>query len=382
MRMVSVLLGWHLYELTGSKFILGLLGLSEVIPAILLALPAGVRVDSSAKKTLIIRTLSLYLLVIAGLGLLSFYGGLLHNVHLLTAMFLLLVAATGAIRAFLGPAYVAILAQIVKSEELVKGASMNSMTFLTGAIIGPVIAGFIVNYLEVWQVFVLTFGVLLMSIISFMQIADKPVTFIKGNSRTWDSVREGLDFVWKTKDLLGAMSLDMFAILFGGAVAMLPVFAKDILAAGPQAFGILMSATYLGNFLSILFLTIYPLRTNHGRKLIISVIGFGICIIVFALSKSVLLSFFALFISGLFDGVSVIIRSTIFQILVPDDKRGRVSSVNSIFINSSNELGQFESGLAATVMGTIPSVVFGGIMTVCIASFVWIKNKQLRNLEY
>lgn len=382
MRMVPVLLGWHLYELTGSKFVLGMLGLSEVIPAILLALPAGVKVDSSAKRTLIIRTLSMYLLVITGFSLLSLYGNLFENKHLLTAMFLLLVACTGAVRAFLGPAYVAILAQIIKREELVKGASMNSMTFLLGAIIGPTVAGFVVGYLEVWQVFGVAFILLLLAILSFAQIAPKPITFAKGDNRTWDSVKEGLEFVWNKKDLLGAMSLDMFAVLFGGAVAMLPVFAKDILHAGPQAFGILMSATYLGNFISILILTIKPLRKNHGKKLIYCVAGFGVCIIVFALSKSVLLSFFALFVSGLLDGVSVIIRSTIFQILVPDDIRGRVSSVNSIFINSSNELGQFESGVAATVMGTVPSVVFGGLMTIFVASYVWIKNPTLRRYAY
>lgn len=382
MRMVPVLLGWHLYELTGSKFILGLLGLSEVIPAILLALPAGVRVDSSAKKALIIKTLLLYLLVIAGFGLLSYFSDFISNIHLLVLLYLSLVAATGAIRAFLGPAFIAILAQVVKKEELVKAASMNSMTFLMGAIVGPTVAGIIVGYLHLWQVFAIAFVVLLLSIAAFMQIAPKPVTFLKGSTRTWDSVKEGLVFVWNKKDLLGAMSLDMFAVLFGGAVALLPVFAKDILDAGPQAFGILMSATYLGNFISVLILTIYPLRKDHGHKLIYSVAGFGVCIIVFALSKSVTLSFIALFISGLLDGVSVIIRNTIFQVLVPDDIRGRVSSVNSIFVNSSNELGQFESGLAATVMGTVPSVIFGGLMTIFISTFMWIKNPKLRNLEY
>ncbi len=382
MQMVPVLLGWHLYELTGSKFVLGMLGLSEVIPAVLLALPAGVRVDSSAKRTMIIRMLSLYLLVIIGFSVLSLYSNLLDHKLLLTTLFLLLVACTGAIRAFLVPAYVAILAQIVKREELVKAASMNSMTFLLGAIVGPTLAGFVVGYLEVWQVFGIAFVLVLIAIVSFLQIAPKPITFVKGDNRTWDSVKEGLVFVWNKKDLLGAMSLDMFAVLFGGAVAMLPVFAKDILQAGPQAFGVLMSATYLGNFVSILFLTVFPLRKDHGKKLIYSVGGFGICIIVFALSKSVVLSFAALFVSGLFDGVSVIIRSTIFQLLVPDDLRGRVSSVNSVFINSSNELGQFESGVAATVMGTVPSVVFGGLMTIFISVFVWIKNPSLRKCEY
>lgn len=382
MKMVPVILGWHLYELTGSQFILGMLGLSEVIPAIALALPAGVRVDSSPKRELILKCLGGYLISTIFFVVLSYNTRLFENHLLLTVLFLLVVAAIGLIRAFISPAVVAIITQIVKKEELVRAASTNSMTFLLGAILGPTLAGILVVYFPVWQVFFFTFGFLLLGILSFYQISTKPVLFSRGRSKTWDSVKEGLDFVWNQKDLLGAMTLDMFAVLFGGAVALLPVFAKDILAAGPEAFGILMSATYLGNFVSILFLTVFPLKSAQGYKLIYSVAGFGVCIIVFALSKSIVLSFAALFVSGLLDGVSVIIRSTIFQILVPDEIRGRVSSVNSIFINSSNEIGQFESGVAATAMGTVPSVVFGGLMTIAIAVFTCFKNPTLKKLEY
>lgn len=218
--------------------------------------------------------------------------------------------------------------------------------------------------------------------IVFTKISPKEIAYQQGKTRTWESVREGLDFVWGQKALFGAMGLDMLAVLFGGAVALLPVFVQDVLHAGPQAFGYLSSATYLGNFIAILYLTKFPLQGKQGSKLIWSIIGFGACIIVFALSKSVILSFVALFVSGLFDGVSVIVRGTIFQIFVPDHMRGRVSAVNSIFINSSNELGQFESGVAASLMGTIPSVIFGGTMTILVSAFAWFKIPSLKKLEY
>ena len=174
----------------------------------------------------------------------------------------------------------------------------------------------------------------------------------------------------------------MFAVLFGGAVALLPVFAKDILNTGPEGLGWLMAATYLGNFVAIFWLTQRPLKNKQGRTLLYTVAGFGACILIFAISKNFWLSFAALFISGLFDGVSVIIRGTIVQLFVPDEMRGRVSAVNSIFVNSSNELGQFESGVAASVMGTVPSVIFGGCMTLLVTIVTWFKAPKLRKFEY
>src|SRR5436853_6285749 len=178
------------------------------------------------------------------------------------------------------------------------------------------------------------------------------------------------------------MTLDMFAVLFGGAVALLPVFAKDILHVGPQGLGWLVSATYLGNFIAIALLTSRPLKNKQGKTLLWMVGGYGMCILIFAISKNFWLSFAALFVSGLFDGVSVIIRGTIVQLFVPDNMRGRISSVNSIFINSSNELVQFESGVAASLLGTVPSVIFGGCMTLLVVIFTWLKAPALRKFEY
>lgn len=381
MKTVPVLLGWYLYLLTESKLVLGFVGLSEVIPAILLALPAGVKVDSSDKRALILRSLLFFMLVAIGLSFMT-SDMLDFTKEIRTIGIFALVAVTGVIRAYISPSFSAFLAQLVSKEELVHAASVNSMTWLIGAIIGPSVAGLLVGFIPVSLVFIMVLVLLIFCYLMFSVIAPKPVTYDASKTKTWESVKEGLSFVWYQKALFGAMSLDMFAVLFGGAVALLPVFVKDILAVGPQAFGLLMSATYLGNFLAILFLTRYPLQGRQGYKLIYSVAGFGVCMIVFALSESFVLSFIALFISGLFDGVSVIIRGTIFQLLVPDQIRGRVSSVSSIFINSSNELGQFESGVAAAAMGTVPSVIFGGCMTIFISGLAWLKIPALKKLEY
>ena len=292
------------------------------------------------------------------------------------------VFLTGIIRAYSSPAINAFLAQLVTVESLVKAASINSMSWLIAAVIGPFVAGILIGFVNVTWSFILVCVLMLSAIIIFGRITPKAISWNKGKTRTWDGVKEGLKFVYHQKALLGAISLDMFAVLFGGAVALLPVFAKDILHVGPQGFGMLMSATYLGNFLAIAYLTAKPLRQSQGKYLIYSVAGFGLCIIVFALSKSFLLSFMALLVSGLFDGVSVIIRGTVFQLFVPDEMRGRVSSVNSIFVNSSNELGQFESGVTAAYMGTIPAVLFGGTMTLLISIFSWFKIPALKKFEW
>lgn len=381
--MVPVLLGWYLYEISGSKLALGLLGLSEVIPAIFFALPAGVKVDSSAKKSLILKCIAAYIVVLLlMLWTTSSYFNFSLSVMLKQSLIFILVGFTGWIRAYISPSFSAIIAQLVPSDALIKAASVNSMTWLLSAVLGPSVAGFMIGYLNISFAFILAISLQILAFGLFNRIGEKEITYSRGNTRTWQSVMEGLRFVYDKKALLGAMGLDMFAVLFGGVIALLPVFAKDILHIGPQAFGLLMAATYLGNFLAILYLTKYPLVGRQGFKLLYSVVGFGLCIIIFAVSKDFWLSFLALFVSGLFDGVSVIIRGTIFQILVPDHMRGRVSSVSSIFINSSNELGQFESGVAASLLGTVPSVIFGGCMTLLVAALAWIKIPALKKMEF
>ena len=255
------------------------------------------------------------------------------------------------------------------------------MVWLIAAVAGPAIAGILMGYTNITIAFIPVCLLVGIAFFVFQKIKPKPVSW-QGSSKTWDGVKEGLQFVFRQKALLGAMSLDMFAVLFGGAVALLPAFANDILHVGPQGLGWLVAATYMGNFIAIAWLTSHPLKGRQGKALLYVVAGFGLCILVFAISRSFWLSFAALFASGLFDGVSVIIRGTIVQLFVPDEMRGRVSSVNSIFINSSNELGQFESGVAATAMGMVPSVIFGGCMTLLVVIVTWFKAPGLRKFEY
>jgi MFS family permease len=390
LRMTPVLLGWKLYELTGSKLSIGALGLSEVIPAVLLALPAGVKVDRSNKHRLISICMVLYLLLMLCLLIvtsgwftsqLNSYGE--RPAGQIAQWFIFgLVFGTGVIRAYSSPAINAFLAQLVPQESLVRAVSVNTMTWLIAAITGPALAGFLLGYTNITVAFIIACTTILISVLLFQLIKAKPISWQPGKAKTWESVKEGLRFVWHQKALLSAISLDMFAVLFGGVIGILPVFAVDILEIGPEKYGWLNSATYLGNFIAIALLISKPVKRKQGQTLLYMVAGFGLCILVFAVSKNFWLSFAALFISGLFDGVSVIIRGTIVQLFVPDEMRGRVSAVNSIFVNSSNELGQFESGVAASVMGTVPSAIFGGCMTLLITIVTWIKAPALRKFEY
>jgi MFS family permease len=383
LRMTPVLLGWKLYDLTGSKLALGMLGLAEVIPAILLALPAGVRVDKSNKHRLLMNCMLLYLLLMLGLLFItSKWSVEILSTNQVKWGIYLLVFGTGIVRAYSSPCFNAFLAQLVTHTELVKAASYNSMSWLLAAVAGPALGGLLLGYTNITIAFSLVCALIVIAVICFRQVSPKPVSWQPGNVKTWESVKEGLSFVFNQKAILGAMSLDMFAVLFGGATALLPVFAKDVLHVGPQGLGWLISATYLGNFIAIAGLSVKPLKGNQGRILFYAVGGFGLCILIFALSHFYWLSFIALFVSGLFDGISVIIRGTVLQLFVPDSMRGRVSSVNSIFINSSNELGQFESGVVASLMGTVPSVIFGGCMTLLVVIITWIKAPSLRKLEY
>ncbi len=382
-RMTPVLLGWKLYEVTGSKLSLGVLGLSEVIPAIAMALPAGVKVDKSNKHRLISICYIAYLIVMIGMLIVtSNQFAAITSKTIIEWSIYLLVFATGAIRAYSSPAFNAFLAQLVTKEELVRATSINSMAWLIAASGGPAIGGLLLGYTNITVAFSIICILVFTAFLCLQQVKQKPISWDPGKTKTWDSVKEGLRFVLQQKSLLGSMTLDMFAVLFGGAVALLPVFAKDILHTGPQGLGWLMAATYLGNFVAIALLTWKPLQKQQGKKLFYAVAGFGCCILVFALSQNFWLSFAALFISGLFDGVSVIIRGTVLQLFVPNEMRGRVSSVSSIFINSSNELGQFESGVAASLLGTVPSVIFGGCMTLGVVIVTWFKAPTLRKLEY
>ena len=220
-----------------------------------------------------------------------------------------------------------------------------------------------------------------LGIFSLLQISKKPILNTKKAESVVASLKEGLHFVFKNKTVLNAISLDMFAVLFGGAVALIPVFAQDILKVGSEGFGILRASPAIGGLITMLVATHFDLNHRAGKKLLWAVFGFGICIIVFGLSTNFWISVVALFMSGVTDGISVVIRSTILQLYTPDTMRGRVSSVNSIFVGSSNELGAFESGLTSRLMGTINAVVFGGIMTLIVVSTTALASPKFRDLD-
>ncbi|MEO6584547.1 MAG: MFS transporter [Ferruginibacter sp.] len=382
LRMTGTVIGWWIYQLTNSALALGFVGLSEVIPALSLALYAGHHIDKTEKRDLLLKCIALYTLCIILLLLLSANFAKTHFTNYTIAAFVCgVIAITGAIRAFSGPTFSAMLSQVVPREQLSTAAAISSASWLTASIIGHALGGFLIAITGIHGTFWVILFFIITGFILLTRLHIKP-SFTTAPLKTWQSVQEGIAFVFKTKEILGALTLDLFAVLFGGAVALIPVFAKDVLHVGPIGFGWLNAAADIGSILMVTLLTIRPLQKNQGRILFYAIGGFGVCIILFALSEIFWLSFAALLMSGCLDGISVIIRGTIVQLKTPDALRGRVSSVNSMFINSSNELGQFESGVAAKIMGVVPSVIFGGCMTVVVVIATWFKAPTLRKMEY
>lgn len=383
LRMMSTLVGWWIYQLTNAPFAIGLIGLSEVVPALALALYAGHVIDMSEKRKLLLAGVTLYMCAAVLLFLLSTSYSRAHLTnHRIAICIYAVIFCTGIIRAFAGPAFNVLLSLIVPRPVLQNAITWNQGAWLTASVMGHALGGFCIALVGNSGTLICICCGLIAALISLVRLKKRPPLIKNSEIKTWDSVKEGLRFVFKTRDLLGAISLDMFAVFFGGAVAMVPVYASDILKIGPEGFGILNGASDIGAICSVLLLAFFPMKQNQGQRLIIAVCGFGICIIIFAFSKWYLLSFFALMLSGVLDGISVVIRGTIMQLRTPDEMKGRVMSVNSMFINSSNELGQFESGLTAKIMGVVPSVVFGGCMTLLIACITWFKAPELRKLQY
>ncbi len=383
LRMMSTLVGWWIYELTNAPFAIGLIGLSEVIPAVSFALYAGHIIDLSEKRKLLLRGVALYTTAILVLLLLStpFTKARLSNQWIAICIYGV-IFCTGIIRSFSGPVFNVILANVVPKTRLQNATTWNQGAWLLASVTGHATGGFLIAGLGNTGTLITIACLMTGAFITLFQLKPHPPLNERGEKKTLDSVREGIDFVFKTKEVLGALSLDLFAVLFGGAVAMVPVYARDILKVGPQGFGFLNGASDIGSICIVIMLTLFPLRRQQGKKLLFAVAGFGMCIITFALSTTFWLSFFALMLGGMLDGISVVVRGTIMQLKTPDNMRGRVMSVNSMFINSSNELGQFESGVAAKLLGVVPSVVFGGCMTLGVVIFTWIKAPSLRKMQY
>ena len=383
LRMMSTLVAWWVYELTGDPFAIGLVGLSEVIPALSMALYAGHVIDKTEKKKMVLTGVSCYFTIAA--ILLFFSSSFISNNfsnHTITIGIYVVIFFTGIIRAFTGPVFSSLVAYTVPRQYLQNATTWTQGTWLSASVTGHATGGLLIWLLGISGTLIIVCSLLILAILLLTRIKRKYPGVATKEKKTWESMKEGLRFVFRTKEILAAFSLDMFAVFFGGAVAMVPVFAKDILKIGPQGFGWLNAAIDIGAILIIIILTIFPMKKAQGKKLMIAVAGFGICIILFALSGWFVLSFAALMVAGMLDGVSVVVRGTVMQLKTPDHMRGRVSSVGSMFINSSNELGQFESGVAAKLMGVIPSVIFGGSMTLIVVIISWFKAPTLRKFEY
>ncbi len=383
LRMMGTLVGWWIYELTNEPFAIGLIGLSEVIPAVSLSLYAGHIIDISEKRKLLLTGVALYFTCALFLLLLStsFTAGQLSK-HWIAFSIYVAIFFTGVFRSFTGPTFGTILSAIVPKKTIQNATTWGQGIWLGASVTGHAIVGFLIALLGNTGSLAIICTLVFAGYLFMYQLKPKPSLNEPGEKKTLESVKEGLRYVYQTKELFGALTLDLFAVLFGGAVAMIPVFAKDILNVGPIGFGWLNAASDIGSVIVIILLTAFPLKKAQGKKLLISVAIFGICIIVFALSKMFWLTFAVLLISGIVDGISVVIRGTILQLKTPDNMRGRVMSVNSMFINSSNEFGQFESGVAAKMMGVVPSVVFGGCMTLLVVVITWFKAPTLKEMEY
>ena len=380
--MQFIIIEWEVYNITKDPLALGLIGLAEIIPAISTALFAGHIVDQNEKKKLFVLAIFAFLIISSGFYFItsSYMYNNYSSKFILLAIYSL-VFAGGFVRAFFGPIIFSLVALIVTKKTYPNAASWSSSTWQLAAVVGPAFAGFSIAWVGINNslAFVLISDFLAL-LLTFL-IKKKPILNPKIGEPILNSLKEGLSFVFKTKSILVAITLDMIAVLFGGAIALLPIYAQDILNVGSQGFGILRAAPAVGALI-IMFMSAYiPVTKNAGKKLLVAIFCFGLSIIVFGISSIFYLSVFALLIYGITDGISMIIRQTILQLKTPDEVRGRVASVNSIFIGSSNEIGAFESGLTAKLMGTVPAVVFGGIMTILSVGFTNFKFPKFKNLD-
>jgi len=379
-QMQSIIVGWQIYEMTKDPFSLGLIGLSEAIPFIIMAFFSGHIADTFNRRSIILSSLFVYMLCAVTLLLFTTHLDFILT-HFHTLPIFIIIAITGFARAFIYPAQTAFMAQLVPRVLYTNSSTWNSTTWHIAAVTGPAIGGLIYGFLGITWAYSLVVGLVGLGFVLFLFIQSKVMPVKEAQETIGQSIRTGVQFVFQNQVVLGALSLDMFAVLFGGAVAMLPVFAAEVLRVGPQGLGFLRAAPAAGAVLMALYLAYHPPLKNTGKKLFISVAGFGLSMILFALSKNFYLSLFLLALSGMFDNISVIVRHTILQLYTPDHMRGRVASVNSVFIGSSNEIGSFESGLAAKLMGLIPSVIFGGGMTLLITGITARLSPVLRKMQ-
>jgi len=379
--MQEVIVSYEIYKITHNPLALGLIGLAEALPYISLALFGGHFADNRDKKKIMQISLSI---IILGSILLLYSSVQLSEASSTTHIYLIyfVIFLIGLAKGFFSPAASSLNPFLVPKEVFANAATWNSSFWQLGAILGPGIAGFLYAYLGLTNS-LLTIVFLLLGVMAclfFIKNRPVPVKLVTHES-IWHSLKEGIQFVFKTKIILYAISLDLFSVLFGGVIAILPVFAEDILKVGAEGLGILRAAPSIGAVLTMAFMIYFPPLEKAWRNLILSILGFGFATLVFGLSTNFTVSVVALFFTGAFDSVSVVIRQTVLRFYTPDEMRGRVSSVNGIFVSSSNELGAFESGLSAKLFGTVPSVLLGAGITIFLVSIVAYTSKELFDIQ-
>jgi MFS family permease len=376
-RALAVVLGYEVYELTGNPLALGILGLIEAIPALSLALYGGHIADRHDRRRILRITLAA--LIVAACALSALGASNVGNARLTLLYGVVFIA--GIARGFAEPAAAALEAQVVPWEVLINSSTLMASCWMTAAVVGPLAGGFAYQQLGPSNTYL---GVALLyglSWIAVTRITPRPRPAPPEGESVWQSVAAGVRYVLGDQILLGSMSLDLFAVLFGGAIALLPVFAHDILKVDASGLGMLNAAPTAGALVTMLWASRRPPVRHAGRNLFLAVAGFGVSMIVFALSRTFWLSIVALAFSGAFDGVSVVIRRAINRLFSPDRLRGRIASVSMIFIGSSNELGAFESGITAAWLGTVRSVWIGGIVTLVVVAIAAVKAPKLRTLS-
>ncbi len=375
-QILAIVVGWHIYELTHDTLALGLIGLAEVVPYFCCALFAGYAVDHHSRR--LFGVLACLLIGLTALTLVALSAGqLIGN----PAWWIYCsIGFTGVARAFIGPSYSALFALVLPRDQYARASGIGSAIFQFGLVVGPALGGILVGWAGKVTAYGVAAGLCLVAALALLsvRVQEPPAA---ASAPIFSSIGEGLRFVFSNQVILGAQSLDMFAVLFGGAVSMLPAFIQDIFHYGPEGLGILRAAPAIGAVMTGLILARHPINLHTGRWLLVAVAGFGVCMIGFALSVNFWVAGLLLMFSGVFDGVSVVLRTTIMQLSTPDAMRGRVSAINGIFIGSSNELGAFESGIAARLMGLVPSVIFGGLMTLTVVAVTAKLAPKLRRLE-
>lgn len=378
-HMQALVVSWYVYSLTRDPLWLALIGLAEAIPAIGMALPMGYLVDRLDKRRGIRIAVLMFILSSVGTAVLLRPGTLeLLGLDAILGGLLTMIFINGAGRAVYSPSMFSSLGRIVEREDIPRASAVNSAVWQAAMVSGPVTGGLLYGWFGIEVASATILILMLIGGIGALRITPKPPVHQESRGSMRQDLTLGLQFIFSRPVIVGALSLDLFAVLFGGVVALLPVFARDILATDEAGLGLLRAAMGVGSIITMILVAWRPIRRHAGRTLLMSVAGFGICILCFAVSTSFWLSFSLLLLAGGLDAVSVVIRHTILQLQTPEEMKGRVAAANTMFISSSNELGAVESGIAARLLGTVPSVLFGGAITLLVVALVAAKNKSLR----